>query len=94
MTAQSQYLNRPLREESEARLSMMDVIKAGARPKPLACPFCSSPADAGRIGFTDRYGVTCTNEDCPVEAQATGGSLIEAVRLWNTRGEVVGKIEG
>lgn len=54
-------------------------------PKPLNCPFCGHEADASRIGLTSRYGVTCTNDDCPVEAQATAGSLNEAIRLWNTR---------
>ena len=52
---------------------------------PLPCPWCGHDADAGRIGLTSRYGVDCTNGDCPVEAQATAGTMEEAIRLWNTR---------
>jgi hypothetical protein len=52
--------------------------------QPLPCPFCGHPADAGRIGFTEHFGVTCGNPDgCPVEAQATAADLDQAIRLWN-----------
>jgi len=54
-----------------------------SRIKPLPCPFCGSEADAGRIGYSTRYGVTCTNGDCPVEAQATAGTYADAVAAWN-----------
>jgi hypothetical protein len=52
---------------------------------PMNCPFCGNEAEAGRIGITTRYGVQCSNEDCPVESQATAGSMDDAIRLWNTR---------
>jgi hypothetical protein len=55
---------------------------------PLACPWCGSAADAGRIGFTSRFGVDCTNGDCPVESQATSDTLEGAIALWNTRAPV------
>jgi hypothetical protein len=52
---------------------------------PLPCPFCGHEADPSRIGFRDRYAVVCSNDYCPVESQATGQTMDEAIKLWNTR---------
>jgi hypothetical protein len=53
---------------------------------PLPCPFCGHEADASRVGHTRRFAVTCgADEGCIVEAQATAGTLEDAVKLWNTR---------
>ena len=57
------------------------------KPCPKPCPFCGHDADAGRIGYTDKYAVICGNDDCPVETQATGCTLEEAIKFWNTRHE-------
>ena len=52
---------------------------------PLPCPWCGHEAEAGRIGYTNKFAVTCSNDDCPVEAQATDITLPGAVIRWNTR---------
>ena len=52
---------------------------------PLPCPFCGHDADAGRIGYTDKYAVVCGNDDCPVETQATDITLPGAIIRWNIR---------
>ena len=56
-------------------------------PGPKPCPFCGHEADAGRVGYTNKFAVTCSNDDCPVETQATGCTLEEAIKFWNTRHE-------
>ena len=53
--------------------------------KPLPCPFCGHEADVGRIGYTNKFAVTCSNDDCPVESQATAHTMEEAIELWNKR---------
>lgn len=79
----------PRMTDEELQLRMMQHTASVVRmvqdlfPTPRPCPFCGSAADAGRIGLTSRYGVTCTNDECPVEAQATAGSHAEAVAAWN-----------
>lgn len=75
------------------RNEMLSIIQAGVKaavecdPKvqPQNCMHCGSEADAGRCGITTRFAVTCSNDDCPVEQQATAGSLQEAIALWNRR---------
>ena len=52
---------------------------------PLPCPFCGHDADAGRIGYTNKFAVTCSNDDCPVETQATDITLPQAIIRWNIR---------
>ena len=52
---------------------------------PLPCPFCGHEAQAGKIGLTARFAVTCSNDHCPVESQATAHSVDEAIKLWNKR---------
>lgn len=71
-------------------LTQFDTIRIGAQEtiaaeRALNCPYCGSEADAGRCGGTNRYAVTCSSDDCPVEQQATAGSLQEAIALWNRR---------
>ena len=54
-------------------------------PDPKPCPFCGHEADAGRVGYTDKYAVICSNDDCPVETQATDITLPQAIIRWNIR---------
>ena len=51
--------------------------------KPLPCPFCGHDASTGPV--VTRYAVTCSNDYCPVESQATAHTIEEAIELWNTR---------
>lgn len=71
-------------------MNMVELIRLGAQEtiaaqRALNCPYCGSEADAGRVGFTARFAVTCSNDTCPVEQRATAGSLQEAIALWNRR---------
>ena len=56
--------------------------------RPLPCPWCGHEAHAGRIGFTKWFGVSCTNDECPVEAQASALTLEQAIADWNRRAPV------
>ena len=50
---------------------------------PLPCPFCGHDASCGAV--VSRFAITCSNDYCPVESQATAHTLDEAIQLWNTR---------
>lgn len=59
--------------------------------RPLPCPWCGHEAETTVLNFASklaRYAVTCTNDECPVEAQATAGTIPEAIALWNQRAPV------
>lgn len=68
-------------------LSMLDVIHLHCgrlRPVPLACPHCGTDPEPASM-LLGRFVVTCANEDCPVDVQATGATLAEAWERWNRR---------
>lgn len=71
------------RTEQETR-SMLDVIRAGARPLPKPCPFCGADAPLpAKIG--PRFVVACMNDDCDAIAQASASTPEDAMRIWNNR---------
>ncbi len=69
-------------------LTMAQVINIGAsrRVMPKPCAHCGAePPLAARIG--NRFVIACENDDCPVDVQASGDSLEEVWRKWNTRAD-------
>jgi hypothetical protein len=68
-------------------LSMMDVIRLHCGrlgPAPLPCPHCGTDPQPATL-TAGRFIVTCANEACPVDVQATGATLKEAWDRWNAR---------
>ena len=64
----------------------------------LPCPFCGASAETGEktVEFWNyppliQAVVKCSNRDCPVEPEATGETLEEAAKAWNTRYNEGGK---
>lgn len=64
----------------------MEKAKDKARQELLPCPFCSSPAEEGTVGF--QAYIQCTNPDCHARlyTKMCGGSIEELYRAWNSRG--------
>lgn len=54
----------------------------------VGCPFCgATPKVEGWHGggCPDEHMVACSNAACPVGPHAIGATLVDAIRLWNTR---------